>query len=130
MGSGLGYPGGRLMVTRRPAVWLAVLLVAAVLSLVPGVAEAHSRRTPQSRVAPSGQVWERLAQCESGGNWQIRGRTYSGGLQFNRGTWRSVGGTGVAADASKEEQIARATVLHARRGWSPWPGCSRRLRLR
>jgi len=112
---------------RRPVVLLFAAVLVAGLTFTPGTAEAHSGR---SQVAPSAAVWDRLARCESGGNWHIRGRTYSGGLQFDRSTWRSVGGAGVAADASKGEQIARATVLHSRRGWKPWPGCSRKLWLR
>jgi len=112
---------------RRPVVWLAAALVVVLLSAP--AAEAHSPRR-RSGVAPSAAVWDRLAQCESGGRWHIRGRTYSGGLQFDARTWRSVGGRGVAADASKGEQIARATTLHSRRGWQPWPACSRKLRLR
>ena len=29
-------------------------------------------------------AWDKLAQCESGGNWKINtGNGYSGGLQFN-----------------------------------------------
>ena len=112
---------------RRPVVWLTAALVVVLLSAP--AAEAHSTRRP-SRVAPSAAVWDRLARCESGGNWHIRGRTYSGGLQFHARTWRSVGGRGVAADASKQEQIARATTLYLRSGWGQWPACSRKLRLR
>ncbi|MBA2478002.1 MAG: DUF348 domain-containing protein, partial [Sporichthyaceae bacterium] len=33
-------------------------------------------------------VWDRLAECESGGNWSINtGNGYYGGLQFSYGTW-------------------------------------------
>ena len=110
-----------------------LVAVGVVVLLAAGAApaEAHSRRAPsRPRAAPSAATWDRLAKCESGGNWHIRGRTYSGGLQFDARTWRSVGGRGVAADASKGEQIARATDLHSLRGWKPWPGCSRKLKLR
>lgn len=106
------------------AVGVAVLLVAGV-----GTADAHTRPRV-ARTAPSLATWDRLAQCESGGNWHIRGRRYSGGVQFADATWRGVGGRGRAADASKDEQIARATTLYLRSGWGQWPGCSRRLRLR
>jgi len=89
------------------------------------------RRVVQSRSGASGSVWDRLAQCESGGNWGIStGNGYSGGVQFSDATWRSVGGSGKAGNASKEEQIARAKALQARSGWGQWPACSRRLGLR
>ena len=74
--------------------------------------------------------FERLAQCESGGNWRINtGNGYYGGLQFNLGTWRGVGMSGYPHQASKSTQIAAGQKLHSQRGWSPWPACSRKLGL-
>ena len=33
-------------------------------------------------------MWDRIAQCESGGNWAINtGNGYYGGLQFTYDTW-------------------------------------------
>lgn len=78
-----------------------------------------------------GGVWDRLAACESGGNWSINtGNGYYGGLQFSLPTWRSVGGTGYPHQASKSEQIARAKILQARSGWGQWPACTAKLGLR
>ncbi|MGH4007263.1 MAG: transglycosylase family protein [Pseudonocardiaceae bacterium] len=81
-----------------------------------------------------GSVWDRLAQCESGGNWAINsGNGYYGGLQFDRSTWNSNGGNRYAPyphQASREEQIAVAQkVRNARGGYSAWPACSARLGL-
>jgi hypothetical protein len=74
--------------------------------------------------------FERLAQCESGGNWGINtGNGYYGGLQFNLGTWRGLGFGGYPHQASKSTQIAAGQKLHSQRGWSPWPACSRTLGL-
>ena len=57
-------------------------------------------------------VWDRLAQCESGGNWHINtGNGYYGGLQFSLGTWHAYGGTGLPSQHSRETQIAIATKL-------------------
>jgi resuscitation-promoting factor RpfB len=81
--------------------------------------------------APSGGVWDRLAQCESGGNWSANtGNGYYGGLQFHPDTWRSVGGSGMPHEASRAEQIRRGEILQQRSGWGQWPACSRRLGLR
>ncbi|MGI9027399.1 MAG: transglycosylase family protein [Candidatus Saccharimonadales bacterium] len=85
--------------------------------------------------APTGStnagVWDRLAQCESGGNWSINtGNGYSGGLQFSQSSWRGVGGSGLASQASKEEQIARAQMLQSRQGWGAWPACTAKLGIR
>lgn len=80
-------------------------------------------------VAPIG-VWDRLAQCESSGNWSAvsRGGTYRGGLQFDQPTWRSYGGGQYASSAhlaSRTQQIDIATRLRAARGYAPWPVCRR-----
>lgn len=76
-------------------------------------------------------VWDRLAQCEAGGNWGINtGNGYYGGLQFNVGTWRAYGGTGYPHQASRETQIAIATKLRdASGGYGAWPGCAAKLGL-
>ena len=72
-------------------------------------------------------MWDRIAQCESGGNWHINtGNGYYGGLQFLTSTWLSNGGGSFAprADlASREQQITIANRLYARGGLSAW-GCA------
>lgn len=81
--------------------------------------------------AVSGSIWERLAVCESGGNWGINtGNGYYGGLQFSASTWRAVGGSGLPHQASKAEQIKRGQILQSRSGWGQWPACTAKLGLR
>lgn len=91
-----------------------------------------SYATPTPTVS-DGSVWDRLAQCESGGNWSINsGNGFYGGVQFDRGTWLSSGGGAYAptADlATRDQQIAIASKVQATRGWSPWPACSAKLGL-
>jgi LysM repeat protein len=87
---------------------------------------------PAKAAAPvtDGSVWDRLAQCEAGGNWAINtGNGYYGGLQFTLSSWKAVGGTGYPHEASREEQIARGQALQARQGWGAWPACSAKLGL-
>ena len=80
--------------------------------------------------ATSTSTWDALAQCESGGNWAINtGNGYAGGLQFSPTTWAAFGGTGSAADASREQQIAVAQNVQASQGWGAWPSCSAQLGL-
>lgn len=93
----------------------------------------RSKPTASAAFTPvtDGSVWDRLAACESGGRWNINtGNGYYGGLQFSLPTWRSVGGSGLPSEASREEQIARASALQARSGWGQWPACSAKLGLR
>src|SRR5690349_14372282 len=69
-------------------------------AVVAGTAPAH---------AATAQTWDRLAQCESSGNWHINtGNGFYGGLQFTQQTWAGFGGLSYAprADlASRAEQI-------------------------
>jgi hypothetical protein len=72
--------------------------------------------------------WDRVAQCESGGNWHINtGNGYYGGLQFTESTWAGYGGLNYAerADlASKDQQITIAERVLRGQGWGAWPVCS------
>ncbi|MGH8907800.1 MAG: transglycosylase family protein [Egibacteraceae bacterium] len=80
-----------------------------------------------------GGVWDRLAQCESGGNWGSTVGRYDGGLQFHPQTWTAYGGREYAptADrATREQQIVIAERVLAGQGWGAWPACSRKLGLR
>ncbi len=80
---------------------------------------------------PSGSVWDKIAQCESGGNWSINtGNGYYGGLQFSLSTWRAYGGSGYPHKASREEQIRIAKKVQAADGWGAWPACTAKLGLR
>lgn len=76
-------------------------------------------------------AWDRIAECESGGNWSINsGNGYYGGLQFDHGTWAAYGGTAYANNAngaSKAQQIAIAEKVKADRGgYGAWPVCGKR----
>ena len=70
-----------------------------------------------AQAAPT-SVWDRVAACESGGNWHIStGNGFYGGLQFTLSTWHGYGGVGNPADASKSTQIAIAEKVLAGPGW-------------
>lgn len=74
--------------------------------------------------------WTRLAGCEST-NTNDPNAPFWGYFQFDLGTWRANGGgPGHPDEYSYAEQLAVAKTLQARRGWSPWPVCSRKLGLR
>ncbi|HEX2858295.1 MAG TPA: transglycosylase family protein [Propionibacteriaceae bacterium] len=78
-------------------------------------------------------TWDRVAQCESGGNWAINtGNGFYGGLQFTRSTWLAYGGGAYASTAnlaSKSQQIAIAQKVLASQGPGAWPVCSVRAGL-
>lgn len=77
---------------------------------------------------PTDADFDRLAQCESGGRWNLNtGNGYYGGIQFDAPTWRSVGGTGLPHEHSRETQIEMGRRLWRKRGWAPWPSCSSQL---
>jgi resuscitation-promoting factor RpfB len=82
-----------------------------------------ARGTAPAPAVPVG-VWDKIAACESGGNWHINtGNGYYGGLQFSAATWKSVGGPGLPHEHSREVQIKYAKILQARSGWGQW-GCA------
>jgi resuscitation-promoting factor RpfA len=90
-----------------------------------GIALAgHAAAAPDSE-------WDRVAACESGGNWGINtGNGYHGGLQFSQGTWASHGGGEYASSAnqaSRDQQIAVAERVLASQGRGAWPVCGRGL---
>ncbi len=84
--------------------------------------------TPATADAATTVQWDRVAQCESGGNWHINtGNGYYGGLQFSQGTWDSFDVDNYAAradEATKNQQIDVANRVLARQGWGAWPVCS------
>lgn len=88
---------------------------------------SYTRNTAKVNAAPKAGntgMWDKIAQCESGGNWSINtGNGYYGGLQFNSAAWAGSGGLAYAprADlATKAQQIAVANRLYASRGLQPW----------
>jgi resuscitation-promoting factor RpfB len=92
-------------------------------------APAASAGTNTGAAAPAMMneaMWDKIAQCESGGNWSINsGNGYYGGLQFDIRTWIGAGGGAYAPNASlatKAQQIDIANRVYAQRGLQPW-GC-------
>ncbi len=73
-------------------------------------------------------VWDKVAQCESSGNWSINtGNGFYGGLQFTKSTWNAFGGQEFASRAdlaTKSEQITVAQRTLAVQGPGAWPKCS------
>ena len=96
------------------------------------VGAAAAIMAPTASAAPDSD-WDRLAQCESGGNWAINtGNGYYGGLQFSGQTWSAFGGgqyAPTANQATREQQIAVAEKILASQGWGAWPACSASLGL-
>jgi hypothetical protein len=83
-----------------------------------------------ARVEPP---WDALAECESGGRWDIYNPPHEGGLQFHHATWDAYKLDGYPADAhlaTREQQIAVAELVLGDQGWEAWPTCSRKLGLR
>jgi hypothetical protein len=96
---------------------------------------SYSQR-PAPKTAPvyaqgTGGAWAALRQCESGGNYAANtGNGYYGAYQYDLPTWGNYGGYARPDLAPPSVQDAKAQETQARRGWSPWPACSRKLGLR
>jgi cell wall-associated NlpC family hydrolase len=78
--------------------------------------------------AASVATWDKVAQCESSGNWSINtGNGFYGGLQFTSSTWAAYGGHTYAPQANqatKDQQITIAEKVLADQGPGAWPVCS------
>ncbi|MCU1680067.1 MAG: transglycosylase [Amycolatopsis sp.] len=89
-------------------------------------------KAPPNPVIGDGSAWDRIAACESGGNWAINtGNGYYGGLQFDKQTWNAYGGSQYAAlpsQATREQQISVAEKVRDGRGgsYSAWPVCGQK----
>lgn len=137
----------RHIATLRGVVTRATVALAAVGALVAlptaGVQAAVAAQ-PANPVPPAGHaappppakattavptVWNRLAQCESSGDWHINtGNGFYGGLQFWQPTWQQFGGLKYAprADlATPAQQVAVAERVLRAQGWGAWPACAR-----
>jgi uncharacterized protein YabE (DUF348 family) len=115
------------VVTAPVALVQAVGTGSAPVQSAPAPAPASTPVSSGGGSSVNGAMWDRIAQCESGGNWAINtGNGYYGGLQFDSQTWLGNGGGQFAprADlASRTQQIAVANRVYAARGLSPW-GCA------
>jgi hypothetical protein len=96
----------------------------------PKIIHVGTKQAPTPDIG-DGSAWDRIATCESGGNWATNtGNGYYGGLQFDKRTWDAYGGDAYASlpnQASREQQIAIAEkVRDARGGYGAWPVCGKK----
>lgn len=105
----------------------------AVAATVTGATVAAALAAGGQASAASTSTWDKVAACESSGNWSINtGNGYYGGLQFSPSTWNAYGGRtyAVRADlASKAQQITVAEKVLKGQGPGAWPVCSVRAGL-
>jgi Transglycosylase-like domain len=90
------------------------------LAWVAAVEEARAAKAARDA------VWDRIAACETGGNWSMRGSSYSGGVGFANSTWNAFGGQEFASNAglaTREQQIIVAERVYDYGGYSGW-GCA------
>ncbi|GHF77718.1 LysM peptidoglycan-binding domain-containing protein [Streptomyces griseosporeus] len=77
--------------------------------------------------AADGTVWNKVAECETGGSWsQNTGDGFYGGLHLTLEDWEKYGGTEYAERpdlASRSQQIAVAEKVLADQGVGAWPAC-------
>jgi len=105
----------------RPLPLLLPLAVLGALAFVPAPPPA------------SDATWDRLADCESGGDWHAdTGNGYFGGLQIWPPTWYEAGGLRYAERpdrATRRQQITVAEEIRRQQGWEAWAYCARRTGL-
>jgi resuscitation-promoting factor RpfC len=96
-------------------------------TLIAGALTAASIAGPSPVASATAVNWDAVAQCESGGDWNINtGNGYYGGLQFLPSTWTANGGVGSPNRASREAQIRVAENTLRSQGIEAWPVCGAR----
>ncbi|MGW1759231.1 LysM peptidoglycan-binding domain-containing protein [Streptomyces mirabilis] len=108
---------------RRPRQAPALIVAAGVT----GSAIAIPLLGATSASAADGTTWDRVAECESAGQWSAdSGNGYYGGLQISQADWQKYGGLAYASsadEASRSQQIAIAEKLLDDQGLTAWPTC-------
>ncbi|MFF1739498.1 LysM peptidoglycan-binding domain-containing protein [Streptomyces mirabilis] len=108
---------------RRPRQAPALIVAAGVT----GSAIAIPLLGATSASAADGTTWDRVAECESAGQWSAdSGNGYYGGLQISQADWEKYGGLTYASsadEASRSQQIAIAEKLLDDQGLTAWPTC-------
>ncbi|MEW1698490.1 transglycosylase family protein [Streptomyces sp. NPDC093249] len=108
---------------RRPRQAPAIVVAAGVT----GSAMALPLLATGSASAADAATWDRVAECESGGQWSANlGNGLYGGLQFTQDSWERHGGLAYAPSpdlASRAQQIAVAEKALAK-GSTAWATCA------
>lgn len=111
--------------------YIAVLNFAAAVQYQKLLAFAEAVDVAKHPVVPAPAhgyaVWDRLAQCESSGDWADTAGSFEGGIQFSHETWVARGGRRYAEhayDATRLQQIAIGEIDLAAAGPGEWPHCS------
>ena len=108
---------------RRPRQAPAIVVAAGVT----GSAMALPLLATGSASAADAATWDRVAECESGGQWSANfGNGMYGGLQFTQDSWERNGGLAYAPSpdlASRAQQIAVAEKALAK-GSTEWATCA------
>lgn len=104
--------------------------VAAIALVAPLTAVGTASAAEAAPAAAQDSTWDRIAACESSGDWSTdTGNGYRGGLQFTDSTWSSFGGgqfADKADEATRSEQISVARKVQSEQGWKAWPVCSKK----
>ncbi|MEU0058964.1 transglycosylase family protein [Streptomyces sp. NPDC006334] len=108
---------------RRPRQAPALIVAAGVT----GSAIAIPLLGASAASAADGTVWDRVAECESGGSWSAnQGGGEYGGLSLSQEDWDKYGGSDYASRpdlASRNQQIAVAQKVLAGEGVGAWGTC-------
>ncbi|WP_340378341.1 transglycosylase family protein [Streptomyces sp. SS7] len=108
---------------RRPRQAPALLVAAGVT----GSAIALPLLAASGASAADGTVWDKVAQCETGGSWSAdKGGGEYGGLSLSQEDWETYGGLDYATRpdlASRNQQIAVAQQILAKEGVGAWDTC-------
>lgn len=100
------HSDGPSSTTALPVHWSSPVTTPAPSTISPAPAPA----TPPLPTPPDMAGWALVAQCETGGDWSMRGPLYSGGLGMTNANWVAYGGLAFAPTAGSATPAEQVTV--------------------
>jgi len=82
-----------------------------LLFIVPAEATQASTGYQKYHGVMPDEYYDRLARCETGGNWKHSTRSYTGGLGIYRGTWQRWSDTKSAKGKTPKQQVKVADAI-------------------
>jgi hypothetical protein len=93
-----------------PIILMVLITTVSLLLFTPSVSHASDTHSKYKGVMVD-DWYDRLARCETGGNWKHSTRSYTGGLGIYRGTWQRWSNSSSAKGKTAMQQVQVADAI-------------------
>lgn len=93
-----------------PIILMVLITTVSLLLFTPSVSHASDTHSKYKGVMTD-DWYDRLARCETGGNWKHSTRSYTGGLGIYRGTWQRWSNSSSAKGKTAMQQVKVADAI-------------------